>query len=638
MAKPFDRRSGTLKDSKGKVLRKPKDIAGETANLKWWTVGKKDMAASIAATLKMIRHNQSARMEQLVVSTRLYGSTSAYNLMGTAFTRTSLGSANPSMQRLSYNLCSSVIDTLSSKMAKNKVIPTYITNGGVWKVQKKAKQLTKFTQGLFYQEKVHEKAIESFSDGGVWGDGFVYVYKGGLKGKRKVCIDRTLPHEILIDEIEGCVTDPSQMHRVKYMDRSQALAMFPDLEDNITSVESATYEDIGGMKTAADLIMVVESWHLRSGPEETDGMRVITIGDGVEVDKWDKDYFPFPHFRYSKRKVGWYGQGACERLQNLQGEINRGMITIQKSHHLQSGPKIYLPNGSKIVTQHINNELGAIIHGNEPPIYLIPPIVQQEVYSWVDSLIQKGYDQEGLSKMSTTGEAPMGVDSGKAMRTLNQIGDDRFLFTGQQMEEFVLEIARQAIEVAKEIYEEEGSYEVIFPDTNFMETVDWADIDLDKEEYTLKAFPTSSLSDDLTGRLSEIQEMAQAGMISPRTAKRMMDMPDIEMEEALSNAAEDYLHKILEDMIYDGKYRPPEQFNDLVLAKQLALQYYNYAECNNCPDSKLKLLRRFLSQIDSLSGLNAPMAMAQGAAPSASPMPTPTSNLIPNTASPGVQQ
>ncbi len=617
-------RSNMTKKVNGKVTRAPKDNANQTANLKWWTVPKAEMAASIAATLKFIQTHQSARIEQLTMSTRLYGSSGSYNLVGAAFTRTS--SSQPSVGRLSFNLCSSVIDTLTSKQAKNKVIPTYITNGGIWGVQKKAKQLTKFTQGVFYQEKVHSKGIEAYNDAGVWGDGFVHVYRN----QDRICIERVLPHELWVDQIESMVTDPTQLHRVKLMDRGIALAMFPELKKNIETVAPADYQEIGGQGTAADLIIVVESWKLPSEKDAGDGLHVISIGDGVIESEYTKNYFPFPHFRYSKRKLGWYGQGACERLQNLQGEINKCMILKARSLWMMGSFKILLENGSKVVKQHLDNEVGTIInYSGTQPQYVTPPAVNPELQQWIDSLIEKAYRQEGVSQMTTTGEAPVGVESGKALRTLTQISDDRFLSQSQELEDFYLEIARQAIEVAKEIYEDKGKYSVIFPNTNFMETVDWKDIQLDEEQYVLKAYPTSSLSDDLTGRLAEIQELMQAGLVSPRTGRRLMDMPDIEMNDNLSNAAEDYLHKCLEEMLYDGKEHAPEQFNDLTLAKQLALEYYNYAQYMNCPESKLKLVRNFMALIDDLTKVAA-ASMVPPVAPPANPTATPTTNLVPN--------
>lgn len=609
----------------GKIVRKPKDNASESANLKWWLMGEKDMAASIQASVRFMQTHQSPRIEQLSISTRLYGSTQSYSLMGAAFARTS--NAAPTTGRLTFNLCASVIDTLESKMAKNKVIPTFITNGGMWGVQKKAKQLTKFTQGWAYQEEIHKKKQQAFKDGGTWGDGLVYVYdKLG-----KAVAERALPHEIWVDAVESTVAKATQLHYPTFMERQEAKALFPTLAKEIEKVSPPGYQEIGAQGTAGDLIVVTRSWRLPSSKDAKDGLFVVSIGDKVHVEEWEEDYFPFPHFRYSKRMLGFYGQGACERLQCLQGEVNRGMITIQRSHHLMSGAKIAVSNTSKIVKQHLDNEIGTIITHNqgEPPQYLIPPIVQPEVYSWVDSLIEKGYKQEGVSQMTTTGEAPIGVESGKALRTLTQINDDRFLNMSQDLEDFVMEIYRQAINVVKKIYKDKGEYKVIFPDKTFMETVDWKEVELDEEQYVLKAFPTSSLSDDLTGRLSEIQEMAQAGFISPRTAKKLMDMPDIEMNENLSNAAEDLICNQLEEMLHDGKEHSPEQFNDLTLAEQLALQYYNYAVLHNCPEKRLSLVRTYLAQINDFKA-QAAQGMTPTPTPQANPTATPTTNLVPN--------
>lgn len=623
MAK-VQRSNMTKKDDKGKVLRKPQD-GDMTDNYRWWLLKSgPDLADSVVATLRQIQTAQSSRIEQLTISTRLYGSTSAYNLMGSAFVRTS--NASPTSQRLSYNLCSSVIDTLESKHAKNNIIPTYITNGAVWANQKKAMQLTKFTQGLFYQHKIHELSIESFSDAACWGDSFVYV---GRSLDDKVLIEKDLPHEIWVDFVESTVSTVQQLHRAKIRDRSWALQHYPELESEILSTSQVGYNEIGAQRTVADLIAVIESWRLPSAPDADDGCYVVTIGKKAIKKKYDKMYFPYAHLRYVKRKLGWYGQGVCERLQNIQGEINRTMILKQRSQWMMGSFKILLENGSKVVTQHLNNEVGTIVHyTGTPPQYVTPPASNPELDRWIDSLIQKGYDQEGVSRMSTTGEAPIGVESGKALRTLTQISDDRFLFSGQRLEEFNLEIARLAIDVVKDIFKDKKTYKVTFPQTNFMETVDWKDINLEEDAYWLKAYPTSSLSDDLTGRLAEVQEMMQAGLISPRVGKRLMDMPDIEMADSLDNASYDLLCNKIEDMLFDGEEYSPEPFNDVALAKDLSLKYFNYAQLHNCPEDKLDLLRNFITQLNDLE--KQAMAAAQPVQPMANPQATPQSNLVPN--------
>lgn len=629
MAKKIDRSAMTQTDSKGKVIREPRDNAtGEAVNFRWWTLDDSEMAPAIAATVRFIQRHQGTRIEQLTVSTRLYGNTSVFNLMGTAFTRAASVNSNPMSQRISYNICESVIDTLESKMAKNKIVPTYITNGGDWSVQKKAKQLTKFTQGLFYQQDVHSKSIHNWKDGAIWGDGFAYVYeKNG-----KVCIERAYTHELFVDTIESLTGPPRQLHRVKIIDRDLAKYNWPELEEAIDMVSPANYQDVGGQGTAVDLITIIESWHLASGPDAKDGIHVISIGDDCMTEGYDNDYFPFPHLRYATRQFGWYGQGVCERLQCIQGEINRSMILKQRALWMQGAFKVLLENGSKVVSQHLNNDVGAIIHyTGTPPQYVTPPATNPELQAWIDALMNYGYNQEGISKMASAGEVPLGVESGKAMRTLVQVNDDRFLFMMQEQEKFVLEIAKQAINVAKDIYARTGKYEVIFPNTRFLETVDWGDIKLDEEDYVLKAFPTSSLSDDLSGRLSEIQELAQAGMVSPRTARRLLDMPDVEVNDALSNAAEDRLHQIFEKALDDKEViRFEPGFHDATLAQQLSLEYINYAEYMNCPDENIQIVRDFLGQVNAEALSPVPGPAAPQMTPQANPQATPQSNLIPN--------
>ena len=649
--KKIEKSNMTQTDDKGRVTRAPRDNSqGEAVNFSWWKKEETEMAHAVASTVKFIQRHQASRMEQLTVSTRLYGNTTAYNTMGTAFTRSSSVNSNPMSQRLCFNLVQSVIDTLTAKMAKNKVIPTFVTNGRIWKYQKKAKELTKFAQGLAYQLKLHDLCISAFRDGGVWGDGFTHIFERN----GKVAIERVLPHEIIVDLVESVVEEPTQLHRIRVCDRNIAKEIWPELEEAIDLIEPANYQDVGGQGTAADLITVTDSYHLRSGEKADDGFHAICIGDGAISEPWEKDYFPFPHLRYSRKLIGWYSQGAPERLQTIQGEINRSMMLEQKSRWMQGSFKVLVENGSKVVAQHLNNDVGAIItYTGVAPQYITPPAVDASNREWIDSLIQKGFMQEGVSQLSAAAQKPLGVDSGKAMRTLTDIEDDRFTFVSQQMEDFVLENIRQAIDVVKDIYAEKKTYEVVFPQTNFLETVDWKDINIEEDAYVLKAYPTSSLADDISGRLSDIQELAQAGMISPRTARRLMNMPDVEMNDNLSNAAEDLLHKIMEKMIYDGDYTAPLPFWDLQLAQQLVLEYYNYCQFMDAPQDVLGMLEKFNAALADMTGqvqqglagqaalqaqqIAQQQAQQQAQQPPANPTPTPQSNLIPNVNQGGVQ-
>lgn len=630
--KKIQRSNMTQTDSKGKVVRAPMKEAGdETHNFRWWLLEDDGaIAQSVASTIKFIERHQSSRMEQLTASTRLYSNSSVFNLIGTAFTRSNSAQSNPSSSRISYNLCQSVVDTLVSKFSKNKVVPTFITDGGVWGVQQKAEKLSKFTEGIFHAEKVHFKGMNAFRDACVWGDGFVHIFRDQ---DDTVGIERVLPHEIFVDMVESLSCSPQQMHRVKIADRDIVMSTWGDDDEKKEAIARAlppSYQEIGGAATAVDLVQLTESWHLKSGPDAEDGLHIICLGDCVLFrEEYDKDYFPFAKISWSEKLLGFFSQGVCEQLQNLQGEINRLMILIQRSMWMGGSFKVLVENGSKVVSQHLNNDVGAIIHyTGTPPQYITPPMIQQDIYPYVDSLIAKGYQQCGVSQLGASSVKPLGVDSGKALRTLDDIEADRSLSNGQRLEEFFVEIARQAVDVTKDIFKSKKTMKVIFPSSTFIETIDWKDINLKEDEYVLKAFPVSSLPEDPAGRLQTVQEYAQAGWVSPQGARKLMSMPDIEMSDNLANASEDLLHKIFEEMLEeDGKYRSPEPYMNLALAKTLCLQYMNYADAHNAPDEKMAMLDKFNLAIDGL--LNPAPQMPQ-AAP-ANPTPTPVSPLLPNT-------
>ena len=634
--------SKKVTDASGKVIHEEDgktDDASLTGKLFWWKADAATMAQDIAATIKFIQTHQTNRLEQITASTRLYGNSSAFNFIGPALARSASASANTQSNRISFNLCSSVVDTLTSKIAKNKVVPTFITSGGVWGMQKKAEQLSKFTEGMFYDQDVHKKGVDAFRDASVWGTGIVHIFED----EDEIKVERALLHEFFVDQVEALATNPQQLHRVKVVDRDVMLAWAEDIEDKdekknaieaINKSRTSAYIDLNGVGTAADLITVTESWHLKSGKNAKDGLHVICVGDMVVYkEEWERDYFPFAMIHYVKRLTGFWGQGACERLQNLQSEINRLMILIQRSMWMGGSFKVLVENGSRVVSQHLNNDVGSIInYTGTPPQYVTPPMIQQDIYPYVDSLIAKGFQQEGVSQLAASSLKPLGLNSGAALRDYDQIGDDRFLFVGQEMEAFYLEIARQMIDVAKEIYARKKTYKVIFPQTRFIESIDWKDIGLKEDEYVLKAFPTSSLPDDPSGKLETIQEYAQAGFITPRAARRLLSMPDLEMSDKLANAPEDLLHKIYEGILEDGKYVSPEPQMDLQLAQQLYLLYYNYASLNNCPEDRMNLLMDWKRQLDDLLGINQPPpAMPVAATPAANPAPTPVSTLVPNT-------
>jgi hypothetical protein len=603
--------------------------AHQASDKAWWACDKSERHQAVAKIVKALSQYDSKRETQYQISTRLYGNTNIMGLNGLSYAKiTSV--QNALKDRITYNVVQSAIDTVTAKIAKNKPRPLFLTNGGDYKVQRKAKKLNKFIDGLFYENSAYDLGTLVFRDAAVFGDGFIHVFEH----YGRVAFERVLPSEMYVDWVESFYGKPRQLHRVKNVDRQVLMQLFPEKREAIMACSGASADLVGTYQNVADQITVVESWHLPSGPDATDGLHTINITTtNLFEEEYTKDFFPFAKMPWCPRMYGWWGQGAAEQLQNIQLEINKILWIIQRSMHLSGTFKVLIENGSSIVTEKLNNDIGSIIHYNgTKPEYVVPPIVPAEFYSQFERLKQLAYEQVGVSQLSAASQKPAGLNSGKALREYNDIESDRFNTIGKAYEKLFLDLARIAIDKAKEIYAREGGYEVRVPGKKFIESIDWKQIDLDEDDYVMQMFPVSSLPNTPEGRLQTVQEYMQAGIISPRSGRRLLDFPDLDQIEDLANSQEDYLHEILEKIVDDGIFTPPDPFDDLKLAQELSLEYYTRAKLQGVEEEKLELLRRFNDQVLVLiqKAMPPPPPMGMGGEPMAAPAAPPVSDLLPN--------
>lgn len=600
------------------------NMATPVVPAKWWELKGEELSSGVFAVLKYLQQYQGKRTTQLLISTRLYGNTALMGLNGLTYSKLASVS-NTATTRITYNVCQATVDTVTSKIAKNKPKPLFLTSGGDYKLQHKAKKLTQFVDGVFYENHAHELGVNAFKKACIWGDGIVHAYvKHG-----RICYEEVIPTELIVDEIEAFYGEPRSIYRIKNIDRGVLIQCYPEHKDQILEANNAKPDDLGGQPTVSDEIAVCEAWHLPSGPAAEDGKHVITIDKYTLLEEeYNRDYFPFVFMRWSKRLFGFWSQGGVEQIMNLQLEINKLLWVIQRSMHLAGSFKILLENGSKIVKEHLNNDIGSIVnYTGTMPQYVTPPIVPAEIYQHLQTLKNAAFEQFGISQLSAAAKKPEGLDSGVALREYNDIESDRFMTIGQAYEQFFVDLAQLTVAIAKDEFGNR-SYKVKVPDKKFIDTIDWKDVQMREDEYVLKCYPVSALPNEPAGRLQTIQEMMQAGLIDPETGKRLLDYPDLEAEEGLANAASDYLHEIMDKMVHEGQYTPPEPYDKLDLARKLALEYYQRGKCSGLEEDKLDLFRRFLSQLDSLQ--QAAMPPAQPVMPQANPEPTPTSPMIPN--------
>lgn len=594
---------------------------------KWWTDTEENAYNSVFSVVNAIEQNQQYRPIQNLKYARLYSNQEALGFYGSLFSRTANSTTPLLNNRVTLNVIKACIDTASSKIAKNKPRPVFLTSDGDWSLKRRAKKLTKYIDGAFDHAGVYQVAQDIFKDAGVFGTGVMKIYvQNGT-----VCVERVLTDEIIVDDAEGMYGTPRQLHQRKYIHREVLLEMFPEHAQKIMGATSGVKGD-NSSTTTSELIKVIESWHLKSGPDAKDGKHIISIENcTLFSEEYKKDYFPFVFFRPSKRLVGFFGMGFAEELIGLQIEINRILRTIQQALHLVAKPRVFVEASSNVNTNHINNDVGGVVkYSGIAPIVVPTPGVAPEVYQHLENLYKKAFEIVGISQLSATAKKPGGLNSGVALREYNDIESERFAIMGQQWEEMFLDIARIFIDLTRDLYAEDKDLAVKGKSNKFIESIRWADVCLDEDQYSMRVFPASILPTTPAGRLERVTELIQAGFIQKEQALSLLDFPDLESFTSLQNAAIDDIEMCHEKMIEEGEYISPEPYMNLQLALTMTQSAYLKAKVDGVPEERLELLRAFISDVQTLITAATPEpSPAPEMDPMANPQAAPKSDILP---------
>lgn len=595
----------------------------------WWKApSKAERASQMLSTVAWLKESQNSLQRQTAIYARLYGNMSLFSFIGSSLSKQD-GTNGLPIDRPTFNLIQSASDTLVSRIAQSRPQPVFLTDNSDYKERNLAKKLNNFIQGELYQTKTYEKATLILRDALVTGTGILKIYE---TADHKVGVERKLKTEVFVDPNESMYGDPRQIYEIKLMDRAVLIDNFPAAASILKMAEVA-YPDnsADSTKTVSDLVMVVEGWRLPSGKDSDDGRHTIACTAGPLIDEeFTKDKLPFVFLHYSPRLLGFWAQGLAEQLMGTQLEINSLLYTISKSIKLVGVPRVFVEDGSKVVKAHLNNDVGSIVtYRGTKPQYEVAPCVPAELYEQLQRLINYGYQQCGVSSMQAGGEKPAGLDSGEAQRVYDDIATDRFATLSRRYDNLFIDIAYAIIDKAKDIAEEEGEYQTVYPNKNGTKQIDLPEADLLKNPFVIQCFNQSSLPRDPAGRMAKITEMIQSGMITVKEGRRLLDYPDLDQVEKLANASEERILQILDEIIEDAKYTPPDPFMDLQLANDLTVQYINLYGSAKLEEEKMKLLRNFFIQVQGLKQAATPPPPQQPM-PQAAPQPTPISPLVPN--------
>lgn len=568
----------------------------KTLDPKWWTYDDTEAHNHVIGCCRSIEERQTYRRRRNVMHARMYSNQFLAAMNSNIYARPQTPAAQEA--RVTLNVVKACIDTVSAKIAKNKPRPLFLTTRGNQAQRQRAKKLTQYVDGVFKDAKIYEHGQKSFRDCGIFGTGFVKLIPD--YDKKRICAERVLPDEIVVDDVEALYGSPRTIYQRRWVHREVVLDSWGDTDAKRALIETC---DAGGdnvrpdITPQGDMLYVVEAWHLPSGESAKDGKHVIAISNcTLAIDEYKKDYFPIFQLYWTPPVVGYYGAGIVEEICGLQIEINKLLRDIQQGQHRMCAPQIWIENSTH-VNKPVTNEIGAIYRfTGQAPTFYAPSAMAAEVYNHVWNIYKRAFEIVGVSEMAATLRKPAGLESRAALREFNEIETERFALVAQAYERFYMDIAGAVVDMSRDLYEDAGELSVNVPGRKFIETVDWEEADMEADSYVMEVFPTALLPNTPSGRLDRVQEMMEAGLIDKTYAMSLLDFPDVENVVSLETASFENISMIIDDIIEKGKYRQPEQFMDLGLAVKMAQEAYLRGQTEGVEEERLELLRTFMKQ------------------------------------------
>lgn len=527
-----------------------------------------------------------------------------------------------------FNAAQNVVETIHSQICKQTVIPMPVTTGGGYSQRKRAKDLQRALEGE-YDENVLEMVDSDVQmDVLVCGAGFAKVFSefGRVRVEFVPCDD------ITIDDAEGRYRQPRSIYETKRMDRYKVLELYASADDEdglwgtreerhraIIACKAATTKN--GTRESSGLIDVHQAYHLPSGPNARDGRVAVVIDGCTLVDcERNRKRFPYAACVPRPRRRQFWGIPMMHDLAANQNEYERTTKKIQRSIQKGAGTHILAPRSANVNFREITNgEVDAVEYdGPVPPSMWSPDPVSPQLFRYQDDLPDRMMRTHGVSPMSSSGEVPAGLQqaSGKALQVFRDEGGGRLAPYHKARSAWHVLVCKLIIDEARDLADNDNGYAVPYASRRSLEKIEWKKVLIDEDEFVLKIFPISSLSQEPSAKFEQLQEMLNAGAITIEQFKRLFELPDLEAENEIDTADTDIIDMNLDIIAMEGRYLSPEPFDDLQLAKTRAGKFYNLCRARKgIPEAHLELLRNYILDCDRLMTPPAPPAPAPGAAP-----------------------
>lgn len=448
-----------------------------------------------------------------------------------------------------FNVTKSVIDSIVSKLANQKVRPFFTPVNGTYKTRRVVKQCQSFFDTYFDNQKVHTKVVKAFLEACVFGVGYLYInpitYQ--IEVLPSWCV-ATL-------NTESIFGNPTKM-LVRYNNFPTTLLSDYDIKDT-GDREYISFEQYIDTKAHTYKVYI----------------------NGVEVKSIDykADVLPLVQLRWNNSIMGNYSSSIVEELDGLQTQIDLISSKISAASQLTPANTTYVLEGSNLTPGDINNRVGNVYGVKCPPgmnsipvMNVTPSPIDPYWQTLMEYYVQKAYEMIGISQLSAMSQKPQGADSGVALQTLEDVESDRF-------EQQVINFVQAFMDLAKALISVVPGDEDILPSDNYTKSFKWKDVLESRDLFKLQYSAQSALSKDPQEKLKQVLQLREQGFLSNYEVPIYLDLPDLQSAYEGAQAIENAIDALIDDCIENGTTDVPEFIDYEQLAQRIVIVENQFA-------------------------------------------------------------
>lgn len=440
------------------------------------------------------------------------------------------------------NIIKSAVDAVVSKMATAHCRPFVNTIKGSFKTIQICKQLQIFFDYYFDEQMAQSKIVDALKNACIFDTGYIFIdpEDGSI---RNIAPWNTYTRQTEQDDIKSCYIE------------------FPNM--SVDQLKDSDYELLDETEKKNMYVTLGYYYDSRTKTKATLVNRNIRDIKQVEFSE-----IPLIAIHYTSPILGNSTLSIADMLKGIQIEVDELMKRISDASVLNPALTFFVPNASNIKVGQLNNKVGNIVqfnsasNGGAPITSATNDFIADQYIQVLDSLVEKAYNMVGISQLSAQGKKPVGLDSGIALATQNDIESDRFQVLLDQYIGMFTNVAKKAIKIFQ-------SNKTIIEPNRYSLKLTWGDVEKEWNKMRIQFSGADSLSKDPSEKLKQLQTLAQAGIIPATQIASLLEIPDINRGYSVANNAFNASMTLIDQCIYEDKMEVPEYVPFQMLKEQI---------------------------------------------------------------------